>query len=305
MEQQLPDISARELQTVVALAEWGSFIAASASMNTSQPAITRTLKRLERALGVTLFSRTTRRVEITPAGREFLAVAERVLTDLGIAVRNMREVGNEQRGLVIVSTYSAFACQSLPAILKRYRSTRPLIDVRLREGRQPDIIDDVRSGVADFGVGFVNTLPESLTSVTLRREPLYVMMPPDHPLSQRRVARVPLERLRDEPLVGLPGDSFTRQLVDRAAAAGGFALRAALVVTRFESVLQYVTAGGGLGIVPAGALPARPWKTFHAAPLSAPALSVTLGIIRLQGRYMTPAAMSLMRLIDEATHATR
>mgnify|MGYP003581500796 FL=1 len=63
----VPDIRSRELLTVVALAEYGSFVAAAAHLKTSQPALTRTVKRVERILGVTLFARNTRRVEITAA----------------------------------------------------------------------------------------------------------------------------------------------------------------------------------------------------------------------------------------------
>src|SRR5918998_5185070 len=110
----VPDIRAKELLTVMALAEYGSFVAAAAHLKTSQPALTRTVKRVERILGVTLFARTTRRVEITAAGREFVAVAERILTDLQLTVRNMSEVTNEQRGKITISTFSAFASHTMP-----------------------------------------------------------------------------------------------------------------------------------------------------------------------------------------------
>src|SRR5919106_1385750 len=205
----VPNLTAWELLTVVALAEHGSFVATSAYLNTSQPAVTRTLKRLEQRLGVTLFARSTRHVEITPAGREFVAVAERVLHDLQITVRSMRDIGTEQRGQVIVSTYSAFAYNVLPPILQAYRETRPQIDVRLREGRQADI--------------------------------------------------------GDERLVSLPVDSLTRRMIDGAAATAGLHMRHSLVVTRFESVITYVRAGAGIGIIPAGALPVPAPSGFHAA----------------------------------------
>jgi DNA-binding transcriptional LysR family regulator len=299
----LPDVTARELLTVIALAEHGSFVATSAYLNTSQPAVTRALKRLERRLGVTLFSRSTRHVEITPAGREFVAVAERVLHDLRITVRSMRDIGTEQRGQVIVSTYSAFAYQALPAILRAYRETRPQIDVRLREGRQPDILEDVRSGVADFGVGFVGGLPAGISSTTLRREPLLVVLPARHRLAARRADRLPLAAVAEEQLVSLPVDSFTRRLVDGAAAAAGLHLRHALVVTRFESVVHYVQAGAGIGIVPAGALPPPGADGVRALRLAEPSLSVTLGLIMLDGRYVTPAAESLMTLIRDNASA--
>ena len=117
----VPDIRAKELLTVVTLAEYGSFVAAAAHLKTSQPALTRTVKRVERVLGVTLFARNTRRVEITPAGREFVAVAERMLDDLQLTVRNLDEVTREQRGRVTVSTYSAFAVNPMPYLVRDYR----------------------------------------------------------------------------------------------------------------------------------------------------------------------------------------
>jgi DNA-binding transcriptional LysR family regulator len=301
----VPNLTARELLTVIALAEHGSFVATSAYLNTSQPAVTRTLKRLEQRLGVTLFARSTRHVEITAAGREFVAVAERVLHDLQITVRSMRDIGSEQRGQVIVSTYSAFAYQVLPPILQTYRETRPQIDVRLREGRQPDILEDVRSGVADFGVGFVDGLAAtSVTSTTLRREALYVIVPAAHPLAAKRPERIRFADVSKERLVSLPVDSFTRRLIDGAAAAAGLHIRHALVVTRFESVVMYVRAGAGIGVVPAGALPPVAAADFHAAKLVDPSLSVTLGLIMLNGRYLTPAAESLMTMIRENVRST-
>lgn len=296
----VPNLTALELLTVIALAEHGSFVATAAYLNTSQPAVTRTLKRLEQRLGVTLFARSTRHVEITPAGREFVAVAERVLHDLQITVRSMRDISTEQRGQVIVSTYSAFAYQVLPPILQAYRDARPQIDVRLREGRQPDILEDVRSGVADFGVGFVDGLPSgSITSTTLRREALIVIVPGRHRLAASRPDRIRFADLCNDRLVSLPVDSFTRRLIDGAAAAAGLHLRHSLVVTRFESVVTYVRAGAGVGIVPAGALPVPPPSDIHAATLADPSLFVTLGLITLAGRYMTPAAESLMTMIQE------
>jgi DNA-binding transcriptional LysR family regulator len=301
---EVPNLTAWELLTVIALAEHGSFVATAAYLNTSQPAVTRTLKRLEQRLGVTLFARSTRHVEITPAGREFAAVAERVLHDLQITVRSMRDIGTEQRGQVIVSTYSAFAYQVLPPILQAYRDARPLIDVRLREGRQPDILEDVRSGVADFGVGFVDGLTSSATSTTLRREALYVIVPSRHPLAATHPKRIRFADVCKERLVSLPVDSFTRRLIDGAAAAAGLHVRHSLVVTRFESVVTYVRAGAGVGIIPAGAVPVPPGPDLRAAKLVDPSLHVTLGLITLAGRYMTPAAESLMTMIQEHVKAT-
>ncbi len=297
----VPDIRARELLTVMALAEYGSFVAAAAYLKTSQPALTRTVKRVERVLGVMLFSRNTRRVEITAAGREFVAVAERMLNDLQLTVRNLSEVTNEQRGRITISTYSAFASHALPELVRQYREKRPSIEVRIREGRQSEIVEDVRSGVADFGVGYVNTLPDMLQSTTLRRESLYAVIPTAHPLAFRKRPRVKLIELRDEPLVSPPSDTYLRRLIDGAAATAGFPLRYAVTVERLLSVTSHVRAGVGIAILPWGVLPPPPWIGFHAAVLAEPQLSVSVGLITLRGRYLTPAASSMIALIQEST----
>ena len=91
----VPDLTARQLHAVLAVAEHNSFIAAAAFLKTSQPALTRTIKRVEDVLGVRLFDRSTRRVAITAAGKEFVAVAERMLNDLRISISSMREIGEE------------------------------------------------------------------------------------------------------------------------------------------------------------------------------------------------------------------
>lgn len=106
----VPDLSSRELQAVCAIAEEGSFLAAAIVLELSQPALTRALQRVEAAMGVELFRRSTRKVEITPAGQEFVALANRILADLRISFEGMREIADEQRGQVIISTVMSVAC---------------------------------------------------------------------------------------------------------------------------------------------------------------------------------------------------
>ena len=132
----IPDLGSRQLLAVLAIADYGSFIAAAAFLKTSQPALTRTIKRIEDVLGVSLFERTTRRVQLTTAGREFVAVAERVLNDLRISVRSMRELADQQRGQVIVATIMSVANGLLPRIIAEYHVARPSIELHVREGVQ-------------------------------------------------------------------------------------------------------------------------------------------------------------------------
>src|SRR5262245_62457564 len=152
----VPDLSARQLHAVLAVAAYNSFIAAAAFLKASHPALTRTITRVNDVLGVRLSERSTRRIAITAAGKEFVAIAERMLNDLRISVRSMREVGEEQRGQIIISSIMSVANGLIPAVAAKYRASRPGIEIILREGVHGNVLEDIRSRTAYLGAPYVD-----------------------------------------------------------------------------------------------------------------------------------------------------
>lgn len=130
----VPDLSAPQLGAVLAVAEYRSFVAAANALKMSQPALTRTIKQVEAELGIALFSRGTRQVSVTDAGKEFAAHAERLLNDLRISVDNMRERAREPRGQIIVTSVISLANAVLPSLIAGYSRKFPAIEIHLREG---------------------------------------------------------------------------------------------------------------------------------------------------------------------------
>jgi DNA-binding transcriptional LysR family regulator len=292
----VPGLNSKELHALVAIAHFGSLVGAAAFLQTSQSVLSRTVTRVEKLLGVRLFARSTRRVELTPAGREFVAVSERVLNDLQIALRSLGDVAAEQRGQVIVSTLPIVVFQTLPPLVRAFRERRPQVDVQLRAGYSGSVVEDVVGGVADFGIISGEVAPASVERVDVRKESLYVVIPPDHPLAESTVP-IRLAQLRDVPLVSPPRDSQTRLLVEGAAAATGVTLRHTVVVPGFPEMIAFTRAGVGPGIVPSGALPDPLPTDLRARLLSSPALSIRVSMIRLNSRHMSPAAESFWSLV--------
>ena len=278
----------------MALAEYKSFIAALALLKVSQPTLSRTVKHVEEVTGVTLFARSSRRVEITPAGREFIAVAERILNDLQLALRNMREVASEQRGQVIISTFPIFAHQVLPDIVRSYRDTRQQVEIHVRQGRFPEVLEDVYTGVADFGITYIDTVPDTIDAVLLQQEWMHVLLPAGHRLAARR-SGLPLAELTSESLISLGRETHTRRLLDGASAAAGVSLRHAVVVPGFLDIISLVRAGVGVGLMPSGALPSGD-RSVVARPLVSPSLTIAVMLLTLRSRQLTPAASSFIRL---------
>ena len=244
---------------------------------------------------MSLFERTTRRVQLTPAGREFVAVAERVLNDLRISVRSMRDLADQHRGQVIVASIESVANGLLPRIIAEYHTARPAIELRIREGVHGAALEDVRSGVADLGITFVDELPDTITMVPLGREVFHAVMPRPHRLAQSR--GVTMTQIAREPLVSLPNDSRTRRAIDAAASKQGITLRHEVIVTQLATVMSLVRAGVGVAIVPAGAIAGFNTEGLNTLPITGPTLSRNLGLITLKEREPTPAATGILTLI--------
>ncbi|MEA2815036.1 MAG: hypothetical protein QOI93_2733, partial [Rhodospirillaceae bacterium] len=182
----------------------------------------------------------------------------------------------------------------LPRIIAAYRADRPGVEVHVREGVNAAVLEDVRSGVADFGIGYVDELPDFAVGTALGRETFCVVVPARHKLAGRR--SISLADLVDLPIVALPTESRTRRTIDAAAATAGVPLRQMVVVTQIATLLGLVGAGAGVGIVPRGATRGPLGRRLRAVPLE-PRLVRRLGLIALREREPTPAASGFLALL--------
>jgi len=290
-----PDLTSRQLQTILALAEYGSFIAAASLLKTSQPAVTRTVKHVEEVLGIKLFERSTRSVQITAAGKEFVAVAARMLNDLKITLRSMRELSDQRRGQIIISSIMSVANGKLPGLVSAYRLDHPGIELHVRDGVHGTVIEDVRSGASDFGITYLDDLPDPFLSVRVGREDFIIVLPKNHELARSKT--LSLLDLKGVPLVSLPRDSRTRRVIDGAASSVGLTLNHVVTVSQFATMLGFVRAGIGLAIAPKSGVASFLGKELNAIPIRGRPLARDRGIITLKEREPSPAATGLMSLI--------
>ena len=293
----IPDLTSRQLQTILILAEYGSFIATAAVLKTSQPAVTRTVKHVEDVLGIRLFDRSTRSVQITAAGKEFAGVAGRMLNDLKITLGSMRELSDQRRGQVIIASIMSVADGRLPGLVSAYRLDYPGIELHVRADVHGTIVEDVRSGAADFGITYLDGLTGPFTSIPLGKEDFTVVLPRYHELAKKE--SFSLSDLKGAPLVSFSSDSRTRRVIDGAASALGVTLNHVVTVSQFATMVAFVRAGIGLAIAPKG-LKSFLGKELVAVPLRGRPAAGKLGIIRLSEREPSPAAAGLMSLIQRS-----
>jgi DNA-binding transcriptional LysR family regulator len=182
----------RHVRYFVAVAETLGFRQASKQLHVSQPSLSVQIKQLEEELGVALFRRSKRRVEISRAGEVFLSAAREILLRLQQASAAARhaesgEVGTIRLGFIPTATF-----QILPMLLEKIKSTLPLVDVELREVSENPQITGLRSGTFDVCIGHLSRTYDQIENMLLIRERLVVALPKGH-----RAARKKYVRLRD------------------------------------------------------------------------------------------------------------
>src|SRR4051794_31261827 len=131
-------IELRQLRYFVAVAEELHFGRAADRLHMSQSPLSRAIRELERDVGVVLFVRTTRRVELTPAGAALLERARRALLEVDLAVDEARRAGEPERGVVTIG-YGPFSRSVVRRIADAVRAREPDLQVRLEEGVAPEL----------------------------------------------------------------------------------------------------------------------------------------------------------------------
>src|SRR5215467_4061020 len=181
MRRVTPDL--RQLRSFVAVAERGSFTRAADDLYVAQQAVSQQVKALEKALGVTLLWRTSRRVELTPAGKVFLADCRRVLSAADRAVRRVQEAARGEVGTVrIVYTLTA-AHQTVPALLARLHVRFPQSKAQAREVFAEDIPRLLHADLCDIGLAPATCYPADLRGGVIRGVPRRLAVGEKHALA--------------------------------------------------------------------------------------------------------------------------
>ncbi|MFT5171939.1 MAG: DNA-binding transcriptional LysR family regulator [Gammaproteobacteria bacterium] len=291
------DLSTRHLRALVGVAQYRNFAAAATDLGVSQPTLTRTVRRAEDMLGVALFTRTTRRVSLTEAGQEFIPLAQRLLGDLGLGLRNIRELAKVERGQLTIATLMTVAHGVLPPAVARFAERYPSVGIDLREGVQASVLEEVRSGSADFGLGDEADIGGPLESDRLGVYGFSVVLPKGHRLLRKE--SLTLEDIADERLVAMPKDAAARRTLDAVSLAAGVSLNSHFTTSQFTTAFELVSVGLGVAVVPSIFF-ARPHPAdVSSRPLDAPGAVQRLAVITRSDRVLTPAASAFLDVLRE------
>lgn len=239
----------RHLRSFAVLAEERHFGRAAERLHLAQPALSQQIKQLERELGVDLFVRTTRRVDLTEAGVHLVGHARDVLAGVDRARDDLAALSSGHAGRVSVGFVGTATYDVLPRVAQEVRRSLPGVELELRgELLSPQLA----AGLADrtYDLALLRPGEPGLEVRTLRTERLVAVLPAGHPLAARR--RIRLSALKDEAFVMHPSGhrSSMHNRVLEACAAAGFEPAPVVEVSETATLVVFVAAGLGVALVP-------------------------------------------------------
>lgn len=288
------NVTLRQLRVFIEVARRQSFSRAGDEIGLTQSAVSRCVRELETEIGVKLIDRTTREVQLTDVGANLVATLTRLLTDLDDSLREVRDIGEQRRGRVVVAASPTVACRVMPQVVADCGRQFPYVTLGLRDDVQSDVVRKIRSGEVDFGVIIGPFSDDDLEAEVLMTDSFCVVARTDHPLAARE--HVAWKDLDGEPLVLLDHASGSRPLIDAVLSEQGVHARIVQELGHPATVYGLVEAGVGISVQPWLALPLPEGSSLVALPLT-PRAERTIELVRRRDRSLSPAAEAVWGLI--------
>ena len=281
----------RHLEYFVAVAAEMNFSRAAQRIHVVQSALSAAVGRLEKELGLELFDRSKRQIALTAPGEAFLEHAREVIHAAHRARSSVDDFREKLTGTVTLGTLMSWGTLNLPAALREFRRSNPLVTVRLRQSLTGSAghLAAIADGQMDLALVSINSSPSPLVVLReLTREPMVFVCEPTHPLAD--AARVRLVDLDREDLIQFPVGWGIRQRVDAALAAAGVNPVGAYEVADYAIAAELIRHRLATAILPISAAnrsPDLPKIPVH------PPLTWTLSIASAAPQYISRAATTL------------
>lgn len=294
----------RQMRYFVAVAEERHFGHAADRLHMAQPPLSQQIKQLETALGTQLLERTTRKVDLTDAGRLMLERARQILADVESLEKDVREVGAGAAGVLRVGFVGSATYRVMPTIVQLARQELPGVRLHVMgEMLTPNIEQGLLENRLDVAVLRPPVQSAELVLDPLEGDSLVVALPATHP---RAVGTAPLAlaELAGEDFVGYPPASAVATVSFEACRQAGFRPRVVQEATETSTLLAFVGAGMGLALVPDGARRATPaWPVVYRELIDGPEVGLALAWKRGTRSLLIPGFRVLAhRAVEQVRH---
>ncbi|WP_261129819.1 cidABC operon transcriptional activator CidR [Bacillus sp. Marseille-Q3570] len=277
----------KHLQYFIEVTRLRSFSKAAEHMYVTQPTISKMLKNLENELGVHLFDRKSKKVELTDAGKviyEQALVIDKAFKDLQYQLDNLQEL---KKGHIRIGLPPMIGSLHFPNIIGRFQERYPEISIQLVEKGSKRIEEDIDKGDLDLGVVVLPVNENLFEFYSFEREKLKLVIPPDHPFSKSE--KIELAKLKDENFILFTEDFALHNRIISSCAVAGFKPSIVSESSQWDFIGKMVASKLGIAFMPESIC-----KAVHSdvaiLDVIDPSISWELAIIWRKKAYLSFAA---------------
>ncbi len=239
----------RQLEYFCAISHWKNFTRTAESLHVSQPSVTKAIKALEAELGLTLIDRSQKKVNLTEAGQAFLLHAQKIMGDMGVALKDMQRYRSDYQGTIKFGLPPMVEAYLFPDLFTKFQQSFPNINLDVHEySDSEEVRHKLTLGELDFGIvlGAVSSAAED--NFIIMRDSMSVCLPSSHPLTSQKI--VSFNDLKDEKFIMQQPRTFQYQEVSRRCNDAGFVPNIMLCTSQIKTIKQLVANGMGVSILP-------------------------------------------------------
>ncbi len=292
------NVTLKQLEAFVAVADTGSFTAAAQAIHVSQPALSSLIQNLEGQLGAQLFERDPRGVSITTTGRELLPSIRKALNELNETVAAVLHATSPRGGVVSMACIPSVAALFMPPLIAKFQALHPQVKIELRDAmvENQGIIDMLRTGLIDFGLASPIESAGLLFKFLFEDE-LVAIVSSGHRLACR--GHISWSDLVGEQVIGLSKNSYIRQLTDDAFAKIGVSKHPYGPVSLITTAVGLAKHDLGVAVLPDSAAQVCNLDGVTLLGIREPTVSRPLGFLYRSMTSLSPAAKAFMSFVEK------
>lgn len=295
-------IHVRQLEAFLAVAKTHSFTEAASHMYLTQPSLSAQIRRLEQIVGLPLFFRSTRRVELTEAGKLFYPVAEQVVSRLMKGMKEIHAMSEGKQGRVTFAALLTVGASLVPAAMSAFSQRYPQVIVEYIEESDEPVYQQVMNGDIDFGIGVSPKSQDEVSFTPVYKDYLFFVCSKSHPLAG--LTEISWQQIVQWPFIAMNIGSSLRQLMEK-----GFSMTGKNLLPVQEAAYQSTILGMAANNIGVSVLPSSLKFMFEHPGVKLITIKEQLyrsiGIMTRKDDTLMPAASQFINVLLELVEANR
>lgn len=294
-------IELRQLEYFLAVSKELHFTKAAEKLNISQPSLSQQIRALEHEVGMPLFDRIGKKISLTEAGRILLLHSKTIFHEVEQARSAIQDLNGLQQGSLTIGSLLTVVNYLLPPAILNFNNLYPNIELSVLGLRTGDIREKLLQNELNIGITFLPVQDKEIISTPLYKSELIIVVPTGHQLAEHN--HVSIAELQNYPLILLPKKFLFNRINYIPLSKFNFKPKPILEISTMESLIQMVSKGMGITVLPKPYIDFLQNKNIQAIKIENPTPTIEIGLIYRKDKYMCAATREFIKQLKLTVHS--